>query len=201
MLTFWRAWTPIVAVAVGISACVVSSVQPLTVPLAYKASSKQPALVGAFACSAVSRILATDARTDKTLGMRAHESKPLKAEVSASGDAASWVAEGVGTYLTQTGIHVQGAGPALLIALESLRSSESIWHRASYESRIAMSARLQTPAGQICWEERFEGTSGDYGYAGNIETYQGTLNGALDAASLRLAESQGFRNALCQCGH
>lgn len=199
--TFLRVWTPIAAVAVGISACAVSSVQPLTVPLAYKAGSKQPVLAGSYACSAIAQVRATDARTDKSLGMRVHESKPLKAELSASGDAASWVADGVQRYLTQTGIHVQGSGPTLDVTLDSLRSSESIWHRSSYESRIGLSARLQSPAGKVCWQDNFEGTSGDYGYSGSIETLQGTLNGALDAATLRLAESQGFRNALCHCGN
>lgn len=195
----WRVWTSIAIVAVGISACAVSSVQPLTVPLVYKASSKQPVLAGSFPCSAIARVTATDARTDKALGMRVHESKPLKAEVSASGDAGSWVADGVQRYLKQTGIQVQGSGPTLDVTLESLHTSESIWHRSSYEARIALSAHLLSPAGKTCWQGQFEGTSGDYGYSGNVETYQGTLNGALDAASLRLAESPEFRNALCHC--
>jgi hypothetical protein len=197
---FWRVWTPIAVVSIGLSACAVSSVQPLTVPLVYKAGSKQPVLAGSYACSTIAQVRATDARTDKSLGMRVHESKPLKAELSASGDANSWVADGVQRFLTQTGIHVQGSGPTLDVTLDSLRSSESIWHRSSYESRVALSARLHSPAGKICWQDDFQGTSGDYGYSGSIETFQGTLNGALDAATLRLAESQGFRNALCHCG-
>jgi hypothetical protein len=73
------------------------------------------------------------------------------------------------------------------------------WHRSSYEGRIALVTRLQSPSGKSCWQDKFEGTSGDYGYAGNIATYQGTLSGALDAATLRMAESQGFQNALCHC--
>jgi len=187
-------------VALGISACAVSSVQPLTVPLSYKASSKQTAFAGPYACNAIARVQATDARTDKALGMRVHESKPLKAEVSASGDAVSWVEDGVQRYLTKTGINVQGRGPTLHVTLDSLRTSESIWHRSSYEARIALSAHLQSPSGKTCWQDKFEATSGDYGYSGNIDTYQGTLNSALDAATLRLAESQGFQNALCHCG-
>jgi hypothetical protein len=74
------------------------------------------------------------------------------------------------------------------------------WHRSSYEGRIALVTRLQSPSGKSCWQDKFEGTSGDYGYAGNIATYQGTLSGALDAATLRVAESQEFQNALCHCG-
>jgi hypothetical protein len=197
----WRGWTLIALAAVGISACAVSSVQPLTVPLVYStAGSKKPALAGSYPCAAVKEVRATDARTDKTLGMRTHESKPLKAELTASGDAAAWVDDGVHRYLAQTGIQFGGSGPTLDVALDSLRASESIWHRASYEGRVSVTAHLVSPSGKPCWQDDFDGTSGDYGYAGNIQTYQGTLNGALDAASLRLSESSGFRNALCHCG-
>lgn len=197
---FWRVWASIAAVAFGISACVVSSVQPLTVPLVYQASPKQPMFAGSYACNAIARIKATDARTDKVLGMRVHESKPLKAELSASGDAVAWVEEGMQKYLTATGIHLQGSGATLEVTLESLRASESIWHRASYEGHVALLTRLQSPSGRSCWQDKFEGTAGDYGYAGNIATYQGTLSAALDAATLRMAEAQGFQNALCHCG-
>jgi len=198
---FLRAWTPMAVVALGISACAVSSVQPLTVPLSYKASSKQTAFAGSYACNAIAQVKATDARTDKTLGTRVHESKPLKAEVSASGDAGSWVEDGVQRHLTKTGIQIQGNGPTLHVTLDSLHTTESIWHRSSYEARIGLTAALQSPAGKPCWQDNFEATSGDYGYSGNIDTYQGMLNAALDAATLRLAESKGFQNALCHCGN
>src|SRR5262245_32694953 len=199
--SFLRAWTPMAVVALGISACAVSSVQPLTVPLSYKASSKQTAFAGSYACNAIAQVKATDARTDKTLGTRVHESKPLKAEVSESGDVGSWVEDGVQRHLTKTGIQIQGNGPTLHITLDSLRTSESIWHRSSYEARIGLSAVLLSPSGRPCWQDNFEATSGDYGYSGSIDTYQGMLNGALDAATLRLAESKGFQNALCHCGN
>ena len=198
--TSWCGWAAIASIALGISACAVSSVQPLTVPLVYKSASK-PTLTDSLPCSTIARVQASDARTDKTLGTRSLESKPLTADVSVSGDAGSWVEDGVQKSLTQAGMHVQGNGPALAISLDSLRTSESIWHRASYDARIALSTRLQSPTGKVCWQDKFEGTSGDYGYAGNIETYQGTLNGALDAAAQRLVQSQGFRTALCHCGN
>lgn len=44
-----------------------------------------------------------------------------------------------------------------------------------------------------------DGTAGNYGYAGSVPNYQETLNGALDNASLHLAESQGFKDGLCHC--
>ena len=197
--TSLRAGTSIASVMLAVSGCVVSSVQPVTVPLVYRPSPRQLGLVDSFPCNAVARVQASDARSEKTLGLRTHESKPLKAEVSASGDAGSWIEEGVQKYLTQSGIHFQGGGPELIMSLYSLRTSESILRRSSYEARIALSSRLQTSAGKSCWEGRIEGVSGNYGYSGSIVDYQETLNGALTAALLRMAESQGFRDALCHC--
>jgi hypothetical protein len=188
------------SVALAVSACVVSSVQPITVPLVYKPSPKQLGLVNSFPCNAVARVQATDARTDKTLGLRTHETKPLKAEVSASGDAAAWIEDGVQKYLTQAGIHFQGGGPALIMSLDSLRTSESILRRSSYEARIGLSSRLQSSAGKTCWEGKTDGTAGNYGYSGDILDYQETLNGALNAAIVHMGESAGFRDALCHCG-
>jgi len=45
------------------------------------------------------------------------------------------------------------------------------------------------------------GAGGDYGYEGRIATYQGMLNTALDAATLRLVQSPGLKDALCHCGN
>jgi hypothetical protein len=194
-----RTGTSIASVVLAVSGCVVSSVQPVTVPLVYRPSPRQLGFVDSFPCNAVARVQASDARSEQTLGTRTHESKPLKAEVSASGDAGSWVEDGVQKYLTQSGIHFQGGGPELILSLDSLRTSESILRRSSYEARIALSSRLQTSAGKSCWQGRIEGASGNYGYSGSIVDYQEALNGALTDALLRMAQSQGFRDALCHC--
>lgn len=194
-----RNYPSIACIALAVSACVASSVQPVTVPLVYKPSPKQLGLVNSFPCNAIARVQVTDARSEQTLGVRAHESKPLTAEVSASGNAGSWVEDGVQKYLTQAGIHFQGGGPALMLSLDSLRTSETVLRRSSYEARTVLTGRLQTPAGKNCWEGKLEGASGNYGYSGSILDYQETLNDALNAATVHMAESQGFREALCHC--
>jgi hypothetical protein len=194
-----RTGTSIASMVLAVSGCVVSSVQPVTVPLVYRPNPRQLGLVDSFPCNAVVRVQASDARSEKTLGLRTHESKPLKAEVSASGDADSWVEDGVQKYLAQSGIHFQGGGPELILSLDSLRTSESILRRSSYEARISLSSRVQTSAGKSCWQGRVEGASGNYGYSGSIVDYQETLNGALTDALLHMAQSQGFRDALCHC--
>jgi hypothetical protein len=49
--------------------------------------------------SAVPRVEVEDWRSEKVLGIRFHESKPLKADVTAASDPAVWVRDGMQTYL------------------------------------------------------------------------------------------------------
>lgn len=171
----------------------------MSVPLVYKANPKSAGQLGKFSCGGVSQVQVTDARTDKTLGVRTHESKPLKADVTAGSDAAAWVRDGVQTYLGQNGLDSWASGPRLMVSLEKVRTSETIWHRASYQAHVFLSAQLQGPAGKACWKGNAEGVGDNYGYAGSVENYQETLNSALDAATLNLAQSPDFGAALCHC--
>jgi hypothetical protein len=182
-----------------ISACAVSRLDPLSVPLVYKANPKNAGLLGGLSCNAISQLQVSDARIEKTLGVRVHESKPLKADVTADGDPAAWVHDGVQGFLAQNAVSIQGNGPKLLVSLDSLHTVESAWHRASYDASVALTAELRGAVGTSCWKESVEGTAGNYGYAGSVTNYQETLNAALDAASTRLGQSQGFKTALCQC--
>lgn len=185
-----------------LAACAVSRVDPLSVPLVYTANPKNAGVFGGLSCNAISQVQVTDARSDKSvIGIRTHESKPLNAPVTASTDPAVWVESGVQAFLGQNGIVPQGHGPKLAITLDSLHTTESIWHRSSYDASLALSASLQSPAGKVCWTQTVEGTAGNYGYAGSIPNYQQTLNAALDSASLKLLQSPGLKDALCHCAN
>jgi hypothetical protein len=184
-----------------VSACAVSRLDPLSIPLVYKPNPKNSGLLGGLSCSAVSLVQASDARIEKGLGVRAHESLPLKADVTVAGDPTAWLQAGVQEFLGQNGVVFQGTGPKLLVTLHALRTVESVWHRASYDARVTVTAELSASgSGKSCWKQSFEGTAGNYGYAGSVQNYQETLNGALDAASQHLGESQGFKDGLCHCG-
>lgn len=184
---------------VVLSACAVSRLDPLSIPLAYKANPRSAGLLGGLSCNAISALQVSDARTEKTLGIRTHESLPLKADVTAATDPAAWVHDGVLGFLQQNGVSVQGSGPKLLVSLDALHTVESAWHRSSYDARVGITAQLQSPGGKTCWKESYVGAAGNYGYAGSVQDYQEALNGALDAASAHLGESQTFKAALCHC--
>jgi hypothetical protein len=189
------------SVWVAVSACAVSRLEPLSIPLIYKANPKNAGLLGGLSCNAISQLQVSDARVDKSLGVRTRESKPLQADVTAASDPAVWVHEGVQGFLEQNAVNIRGSGPKLLLTLESLHTVESAWHRSSYDARIGLTGELQTTGGRSCWKQTVDGTAGNYGYAGSVQNYQETLNGALDSASTQLAESQGFKTALCQCAN
>jgi len=188
------------------SACAVSSVEPLTIPLVYTPTPNPEAVLAAPACKAAIRIYVDDKRTEKLLGVRIHESKPLRADVSAGGDPAAWARDGVEHFMAQSGVVAQngespGAGAAVLnLDLDAMRTSENIWHRSGYDARIVFAASLQTASGKTCWQESVDGKAGNYGYSGSVLNYQETLNGALDAASLHMLNSAAFESALCHCG-
>jgi len=186
-----------------VAACAVSRLEPLAIPLLYKPNPRNVGLLGGLECNAISAVQASDARSDRSLGVRTHESKPLKAQVTTADDPAVWLHDGVQGVLAQSGVSVQASGPKLLVSLDTLHTVESVWHRASYDARVAYTAELVSPHGRSCWKQSLEGTAGNYGYAGSVLNYQETLNAALDAASAHLADAQGgngFKTALCHCG-
>jgi hypothetical protein len=184
----------------ALAACAVSRVDPLSIPLVYTATPKNATVFGGVPCNAISTLQVTDARSDKSLlGVRTHESKPLKADVTSSTDPAVWVQSGLQSSLGQNGIVFQGHGPKLAVSIDTLHTTESIWHRSSYTANLALTGSLISPSGRLCWKQTVQGAGDNYGYAGSVQNYQQTLNSALDNASANLAQSAGFKDALCHC--
>jgi hypothetical protein len=192
--------TTVVSLICLVSACAVSKVDPLAVPLAYKSDARAvPAAARTSSCPAISGVEVEDRRSDKVLGVRFHEAKPLKADVTAASDPAAWVRDGTQTFLSGKGLISASSGPKLLIELRALRTEENIWHRSGYAAKISLVARLQSPAGKVCMEQPVQGKGGNYGYSGSIENYQETLNSALDDANQHILDSPLLDSALCQC--
>jgi hypothetical protein len=189
----------LVLACITLSACSVSRVEPLSIPLQYKVNLNGTGAIGGLSCNSISQVQVDDVRTDKTLGVRVHESKPLTANVTATNDPTAWVQEGVRNVMSQNGLSAGSDGPRLIISVDSLRTAESIWHRSTYDARVVLTDRLQTVSGRTCWKETVQGAASTYGYSGSIENYQETLNRALDAATLHIVEPQGFKDALCRC--
>lgn len=184
----------------GVGACAVSKVDPLTVPLVYTPDQKNANTLGTVSCPAISEVQVQNAlTTGNLLGVRTHESKPLKAEATTNSDIAAWVQGGVQGFLMQNGFSLSPAAPKLVIRLDSLHSTETIWHRASYSAQIAITGSLSTKSGKTCGGQRVNGEGGDYGYAGSIQAYQNSFNTALNNATGNLLRAAGFQESLCDC--
>jgi hypothetical protein len=196
-----RRTTLLVLATALLSACAATHVSPLSVPLAYTSNPRNASEVGPLSCNAISQLTVRDARTTKLLGTRTLEGKPDTADVNLASDPAAWVRDGVQTFLSQNGVLVGGAGPQLAISLDSLTTAENVWHRSSYRAGLALTVRVQSPSGKVCWQNTSQGKGGNYGYSGSATNYQETLNEALDDATQQMASLQGFKDALCQCGN
>lgn len=183
----------------GLTGCAITSLQPLSVPLAYAPSSDHVPPTPAHRCPVLGAVEVKEARKDLLLGVRSLEGKPVQADVSSSNDPAAWVRDGVQALLGREGYTIGGAGPVLAIELRNLKTTESVWHRAGYDARIDLHATLSTPTGRVCWSASLAGQGGNYGYAGSIENYRETLNEALDHATQSLVDAPSFSSAICQC--
>jgi hypothetical protein len=64
---------------------------------------------------------------------------------------------------------------------------------------MTITAALVNASGRTCWQESFNSSAENYGYAGSVENYQETLNHALDRAMIRVLSSSGFKTAVCSC--
>jgi len=186
--------------AVLLSACAATHVAPLSVPLAYAMNPSNASAVGPLSCNTVSQLTVRDARTNKLLGTRTLEGKPDTADVSIANDPVAWVHDGVQSFLSQNGVSFGGPGPQLALSLDSLTTTENLWHRSSYRAGLALTARLQSASGKVCWQNTSQGKGGNYGYSGSATNYQETVNEALDDATQQMASLPAFKDALCHCG-
>lgn len=192
--------TAILIVTIVAIACTTpSTVSPVSVPLAYKTMAVPGEFPKLDPCAAVSDVRAVDKRTEKTLGKRFIEGKNVEgAAVTTTSDVAEWARTGVVSALTRAGVTTVKAGaPVLRVSIDDINTSENILHRSGYEGHMTVTAALVDASGRACWQESFNTSAENYGYAGSAENYQETLNHALDRALIRVLNNGGFKTAVC----
>jgi hypothetical protein len=178
-----------------------TSLNPIAVPLQYKTMANAGEFPAVPACAAYSGIQVTDARLEKTIGKRYVETNPsISAPVNASSDVTAWVKAGAADAAQRVGISQKGSAPVLRITIRQIVLSENVARRSGFEGRISIFAELVRKGGGVCWQNRIEGSSENYGYSGTTENYQETLNHALDRAMIRLLGDPGFQRNICSCG-
>jgi len=191
------------AVPLLITGCtaIPTSLNPIAVSLQYKTMASPGEFPAVPACAAFSGIQVADARLAKTIGKRYVETNPsISAPISASSDVATWVKAGAADAAQRVGISQKSSAPVLRITVRQIVLSENVARRSGYEGRISITAELVRKGDGVCWQDRFEGSSENYGYSGTAENYQETLNHALDRAMIRLLGDPGFQRNICSCG-
>jgi hypothetical protein len=178
-----------------------TSLNPTAIPLQYQMVASPGEFPNVPACAALSGVQVSDARLDKTIGKRYVETNPsITAPVTASSDVAEWVKAGASAAAQRVGISQKIGAPVLRLSVRQIITSENVARRSGYEGRIVLSAELVRRGGGVCWQDRTEGASENYGYSGATDNYQETLNHALDRAMIRLLGDPGFQKSICSCG-
>ncbi|MGI8889886.1 MAG: hypothetical protein ACR2G0_03770 [Chthoniobacterales bacterium] len=178
-----------------------TSLGPLTVPLEYHPVAGPGEFPTIPSCAAFSSIQVVDGRLDATIGKRYVETNPsITAPVTTSSDVAAWMKAGASNAAQRLGISQQAGAATLRITVRQIAVSENVARRSGFEGRILISAELIRKGGGICWQDRLEGSSENYGYSGTPENYQETVNHALDRTMIRLLSDPGFQKNICACG-
>jgi hypothetical protein len=177
-----------------------TSVVPLSIPLQYTTMANPGEFPNLPSCAALSAIQVKDAGLPKIIGKRYLEDSPsVSAPVGVSSDVATWVRAGASDAVRRAGVSTKSGAPVLRLTVRQIVTSENIARRSGFEGRIVISAEL-TRKGGVCWQDRIEGSSENYGYSGATDNYQETLNHALDRAMIHLLGDPAFQKKICSCG-
>jgi len=178
-----------------------SSVQPLSIPLTYKTQAQPAEITAVQPCATVSSIDVEDARAEKAIGKRFVEGKSgATADVTTTASITDWVRSGAAAMYQRGNVSMAASGrPSLHLRIDQIATNENVLHRAGYDGRVVISAELRGSGGNVCWKDRVEGASENYGYAGSVDNYNETLNHALDRAMNRIFSSPDYRSAACGC--
>lgn len=178
-----------------------TSLGPVSVSLQYNEVASPGEFPSVPACAAFSSIHVIDSRLGSAIGKRYVETQPsITAPLSTSSDVAGWMKAGAVNAAQRAGINQTAGGPILRLTVRQITVAENVARRSGFEGRLLISAELVRKGGGVCWQDRIEGTSENYGYSGANENYQETLNHALDRALIRLLSDPGFQRNICSCG-
>lgn len=186
------------APALLLAACAPSTLQPVTVAPRHTMMLDAGEVSVVQPCAAISDLTVEDARAEGPIGKRFLEQQPSVSQpVSFQGDASEWARAGIEAIFERAQMGRDASKPALRVKVEQIFAEETVYRRAEFDGRVVLVAEL-VPAGggAACWSTRVDGFAENYGYAGNLENYQETLNHALDRAALKLLASD-LQSKLC----
>ena len=83
------------------------------------------------------------------------------------------------------------------MTLEDLYLEEKTYVNAEFSGGVALEVVVSGANSSPCWKGELTGQGSNYGKVGNTESYQQTLNRALENAVFNMLRQKKFREALC----
>jgi hypothetical protein len=191
-----RFWAPIFLPLAALG-CAASLSAGTTFPPKYYPSGPLPRTVPA--CAGPIAVTTTDAREDPNeAGRRFAESKPASDyPIKMTGDATAYVQSALEAILKRAGNPGAGATKTTVaVALDELYLEEKTYVNAEFSAGVALEVVVSV-GNTPCWKGEITGQGTNYGGVGDTESYQQTLNRALENAVFNMFRQKKFREALC----
>jgi hypothetical protein len=191
-----RFWAPMF-LPLAVLGCAASLNESATFPLKYYPSGPLPRTVPA--CAGAIAVTATDDRENPgEAGRRFEEKKPAADyAIKMTGDVPAYFRSAFEAILKRAGN--PGTGPTattLAVTLNEVYLEEKTYVNAEYSAGVALEVVVSV-GNTPCWKGEITGQGTNYGNIGNTESYQQTLNRALENAAFNMFRQKKFREALC----
>lgn len=192
-----RFWAPVLLPLAALG-CAASLSEGASFPPKYYASGPLPRTVPA--CSGAIAVTVADGRENPgEAGRRFEEQKPATDyPIKMTGDTTAYVLTALEGILKRAGNPGPGATTTTLaVTLEDLYLEEKTYVNAEFSGGVALEVVVRGANSSPCWKGEITGQGSNYGKVGNTESYQQTVNRALENAVFNMFRQKKFREALC----
>jgi hypothetical protein len=193
-----RFWAPVLLPLAALG-CAASLNEGASFPPKYYASGPLPRTVPA--CAGPIAVTVADGRDNPSeAGRRFEEQKPATDyPIKMTGDNAAFVQSALEGILKRAGN--PGPGPTatkLVVTLDDLYLEEKTYVNAEFSGGVTLEAVVSgANSSTPCWKGEITGQGNNYGKVGSTESYQQTVNRALENAVFNMFRQKKFREALC----
>jgi hypothetical protein len=191
-----RFWAP-AFLPLAVLGCVASLNDSASFTPKYAPAGPLPRTVPA--CAGPIAVTATDGRENPNeAGRRFEEQKPAADyPIKMTGDVPAYVKSALEAILKRAGNPGAGStATTLAVTLEEVYLEEKTYVNAEFSGGVALEVVVSV-GNTPCWKGEITGQGTNYGKVGNTESYQQTLNRALENAVFNMFRQKKFREALC----
>jgi hypothetical protein len=189
-------WAPIF-LPLALVGCAASLSESAAFPPKYYPSGPLPRTVPA--CSGPIAVTVKDDRENPSeAGRRFEEQKPAADyPIKMTGDAMAYFRSAFEAILKRAGNPGAGStATTLAVTIDEVYMEEKTYVNAEFSAGVAFDVVVSV-GNTPCWKGEITGQGSNYGKVGNTESYQQTMNRALENAAFNMFRQKKFREALC----